>query len=378
MTTNVFGSNPPFDDADLIAPEGPTTAGPSNPPPSNYPPMGMPEQELRGMYAQNNPLGQPPPAPLTLEQLMMRINQLETLNNELNDKRLSLRPDHVPRIKAKRPEPFDGDTNKLESFLTATDTFFYLEPANFPTDKSKILDTTLNFKGNPAQWIQPYSEKFLTGNYRQGSDVHTLFASWDSFKEATRKMYGNSDIQARAIREIESIKMRSHDIQGYTSRFQQIRARANIEDSLALKRYYYNGLTDFIKHKLSEMEDTADLQDLIDKSTKINSRAYERYMEKKGITTHQMSNHSQSRAPRKDHQGDTIMYNARITTDRKSGNGRFKGKNDGKWDKKNKLRKEGKCFRCEKLGHLANECPDKLKNTPSRFGMMTTSKEALD
>lgn len=110
--------------------------------------MGMPEGELRATYARNNP-----PDPTNLDQIMMRINQLETINRELTNNRLSIRTEHPPRIKGRRPDPFRGEPLKLESFLTATNVFFYLEPENFTNNKAKILDITLNFTGSPSHWI---------------------------------------------------------------------------------------------------------------------------------------------------------------------------------------------------------------------------------
>jgi hypothetical protein len=106
----------------------------------------------------------------------------------------------------------------------------------------------------------------------------------------------------------------------YTSKFQQHRANAGINDVLALKRHYYNGLTDTIKDEIAKADKPLDVQSLIDMATRINSRSYERAIERKGITTYQYNrNNTGRREPRKDQDGDTRMHNARISTDRKLG-----------------------------------------------------------
>lgn len=358
------------------------TGGPSGTIP--YPQYGVPEEELRAQYARNNPPGPEPyvtpPSQATMEALMMRLNQLEIMNNELMANRQSTRPQHPPRIKSRRPEPFRGEASRLEAFLTATNTFFHMESLNFPTDRDKIMDTTLNFQGAPSQWIQPYMDKYMDDNYSRGSETEAIFATWDTFREALRKMYGNADIQAAAVRLIESLKMRGNNIQEYTSRFQQERAKALIEDPIALKRYYYNGLTEYVKDELSRGGKAFDLADLIDRATEINARTYERQMEKRGYNTHHSSNQSHPRQPRTDSQGDTIMRNAMISTSKKPA---WKGKktfgnkksNNKKWAHKNKLRDEGKCFRCEKPGHMADTCPDKPTSNPVKLAMITSLED---
>jgi hypothetical protein len=83
--------------------------------------------------------------------MQMEINQLKTLLSEAADKRLSIRPIQPPRIKARRPDPFKGNPSKLKPFLTSTDIFFSMETENFLTNKSRILDTILNFSDKPAK-----------------------------------------------------------------------------------------------------------------------------------------------------------------------------------------------------------------------------------
>jgi hypothetical protein len=76
------------------------------------------------------------------------------------------------------------------------------------------------------------------------------------------------------------------------------------------------------------------------------------------------------------------MHNARISTDKKLG---WKGKkfnngkgNNDKWAHKKKLSVEGKCFCCEKTGHLARDCLDKPTLSAARFGMLTTKENILE
>jgi hypothetical protein len=95
----------------------------------------MPEEDLQGMYAQNDPQNNQPNSSV-INRMQMEINQLRTLLIEASNKRLSIRPTQPPRIKARRPDPFKGNPSKLKLFLTSTNIFFSIEAENFLTDKS--------------------------------------------------------------------------------------------------------------------------------------------------------------------------------------------------------------------------------------------------
>jgi hypothetical protein len=47
-------------------------------------------------------------------------------------------------------------------------------------------------------------------------------------------------------------------------------------------------------------------------------------------------------------------------------------------EKKRKLRKEGKCFLCEKQGHLTQDCPKKKQNPSQRPTQVRATRQTED
>ena len=113
-----------------------------------------------------------------------------------------------------------------------------------------------------------------------------MFASQTNFKIVIRKIYRDVNIQVKVIRKIEGLKIKNYNIQTYTSNFYQAKAKVDINDDNALKRYYYNSLAENIKDELSKVLKLQTLLELIDMATAINSRSYKRHQERKGIISY--------------------------------------------------------------------------------------------
>ncbi|MBW0528505.1 hypothetical protein O181_068220 [Austropuccinia psidii MF-1] len=60
----------------------------------------------------------------------------------------------TPSIKA--PDPFDGtQSHKLRGFIQSCQFIFHNDPANFFSDRKKVLYSTSFVTGRAGKWIEP-------------------------------------------------------------------------------------------------------------------------------------------------------------------------------------------------------------------------------
>ncbi|MBW0593745.1 hypothetical protein O181_133460 [Austropuccinia psidii MF-1] len=80
----------------------------------------------------------------------------------------------TPSMKA--PDSFDGtEAHKLRGFIQSCQLIFYNDPANFFSDRKKVLDSTSLLTGRAGKWIEPYLSN--TSN----EDPSYLLNNWPLF-----------------------------------------------------------------------------------------------------------------------------------------------------------------------------------------------------
>ena len=177
---------------------------------------------------------------------------------------------------------FSGTRGKVEVFIVQLRLCFGFQPAQFATKVSKILYAALYLRGEAAEWFAGYLEDYLDNMETpsdQGDDTKKVFGSFDSFKDAITKIYGDPDQYKKAIVGIQRLTQ-TGSVQEYTSRFYALSNKTEWDDD-ALAAVYYKGLKDPIKDELSRKDIPKDMDKIVERAVRIDNRLQEQKAERK-------------------------------------------------------------------------------------------------
>ena len=190
-------------------------------------------------------------------------------------------------IKTKLPERYDGNRPGLKAFLTQIELYLGFNSDKFNSETEQVLYAVTLLEGAALSWIEPFVADYIThrnatGAVTTNSDKTTidLFLSWKGFREGISTVFGDIDPERTAERTIQNLRQRG-SAATYTSEFQRYSGRTDWNDD-ALKAQYYRGLKDSVKDEIARSERPDSLHDMIELAIKIDNRAYERQLEKRG------------------------------------------------------------------------------------------------
>src|SRR5436305_9822890 len=108
-----------------------------------------------------------------------------------------------------------------------------------------------------------------------------IIDSFDAFKEKLNQVFGDIDEEKTAKRAIQGL-YQGGSAATYAAHFLRFVAKLNWDDD-SLQTQFYKGLKEFIKDEISRLDlEFPDVNRMIDKAVRIDNRAYERRLERKG------------------------------------------------------------------------------------------------
>ena len=254
--------------------------------------------------------------------------------------------------KVPTPEPFNGDRSKLKSFLVKCELYFGFNHHKFTGELERVLWATTLLRGPAFDWMEAHVTDYMDNKGDDGTltkemetETITIFRTWGGFKKRISRVFGDIDQERNAVRHIRNLRQRT-SAATYTAEFQQYANKTDWEEA-ALKDEFYQGLKDHVKDELSRAEWPKTLQGMIEAAIRIDNRAYERGMEKKG----QYSNRSQKKGRRTSYWPQPMELDVTF-------------KQGGRPQNTTKDRQfiERLCFNCDKPGHMARDCRLPKKN----------------
>jgi len=148
------------------------------------------------------------------------------------------------------PQVFEGKREEADDFIDAVRNHFRLNHAYQPYQSYRTRIAwviTLLHGPNVAPWAREQGEWL---DDFQGPDDLDL---WNQFLDQFRAYFQDTQKDQRAVTEIERLRMKWPDIDGYTSRFVTLAREANYDvGEPAVVKLYLNGLPKSIIPKLAE------------------------------------------------------------------------------------------------------------------------------
>ncbi|MBW0463729.1 hypothetical protein O181_003444 [Austropuccinia psidii MF-1] len=173
----------------------------------------------------------------------------------------------------KASDSFDGTpAHKLRGFIQSCQLIFHNDPANFSSDRKKVLYSTSFLTGRAGKWIEPY----LSNYSDQGPSY--LLNNWPLFESKLFTLFGDPNEVRKAEHELDNLRMKeSGHVSLYIAAFRSLMSRIGDWGERAYIHVYRRGLTSRLLDQLASHPGTFEsLQELMDVTLELDTRYHER------------------------------------------------------------------------------------------------------
>ena len=289
------------------------------------------------------------------------INPLENLlsnilNYNLQPEAMANQPNtsSIKEISLNKPEPYDGKRDGFQDFIQDVEMYMDTNFETYDTDLKKIAFVLSFMQGGAAKtWKRQFIDH--AKKVTPAPLPKDLYGTYDNFKKDLYRAFAMFDSVGDARDELRALKMKPGDsIDEHVAKFRILAAAAAIEETNPLIiDMFRESLTRPIENRLIKLETPLNnFEDWI-KWALIVDHQYQRINRASERTR---TNQRQEKKPQKQFYFPRRDPNA-MDIDKLS------------VEERTKLMKEGKCFKCKKNGHRANECPEndgKKKEEPKK------------
>jgi hypothetical protein len=256
------------------------------------------------------------------------------------------------KLIGREPEIYDGERAKVENFLTEWNVYRALN------DQTRVMATALErtmlfltFVRGPkvGNWVNDQVK--AVGKYiRQGGHKTDEFI-WDTVINEFANTFQDIMSHERAENELNHLRMEGGNLDVYSAEFKRLArlAEYNLEERL-VGRKYFDGLPEGLRRAIVKDENMGLLISVADYEDAA-IRYHRKFLQVQAF----FDKSGKSKKPTRQQWQQRFVKdpNAMDLTP-----GRTRARAALTDDEMNKLRQEGKCFKCKRQGHIGCNCPN--------------------
>ncbi|MBW0470592.1 hypothetical protein O181_010307 [Austropuccinia psidii MF-1] len=193
----------------------------------------------------------------------------------------------APRYNSKAPafntqsmrehDSFYGtQVHKLRGFIQSCQLIFHNDPANFFSDRKKVLCSTSFLTGRAGKWIEPYLSNI------SNEDPSYLLNNWQLYETQLFTLFGDPNEVKEAQQVWDNLRMKeSGHVSLYIADFRIFMSRIGVWKERAYIHVYRRALESRILDQFASYPGNFDtLQELMDITLELDTRYHERQKEK--------------------------------------------------------------------------------------------------
>ncbi|KAJ8456414.1 hypothetical protein ONZ51_g12142 [Trametes cubensis] len=302
-----------------------------------------PEEDPEEFEAAPEPVGKTP--------------QEEPIRTEpTNEPEAKMAEERTNEIKLKMPPEFSGKRGEVVEWLQKCSLYLTMNKKTYADDEMKIIFCLMLMNGGTAgTWSRTFIEDVerqaadQNKNLREGENrIEPNYGTWDEFKKQLLDAFDDVDQKASARVLLRNLKQGSKKVEDYIAEFKSIISRCGITEFDVIADFFYAGLNRPLREKIFGMyplpKDTSELYlraSTLEQQYHLG-RAYD------GKTSTFRPTYKAYR-PRPQERDPDAMDVDKMTT-----------------EEREKHYREGRCFNCHQIGHLARQCPNRRTNDRKR------------
>ena len=231
--------------------------------------------------------------------------------------------------KPKKPDSFTGEREKWPTFLIQVLLYMEHYQEYFRDNKRKSIQV-LNWFEGPI--VRPWADQLIVAGLER---ERTTLDDFEGLLRTAGELWGPINMKETAQQRIEELSQKK-TVSEYHAQF--IAHASHTEyNEVALEKKFYDGLKPAIKDMFVHDKRDGNMRNTLKKALDFEARILARMEERKreGTSGKSWGGNPQGR-------GTQTAKAGRLTE-----------------DERKKRMKEGRCFNCNQIGHLANKCPRK-------------------